>query len=80
MTLHAYKHLKPEQHYIDLYDRQTVERCREKESAWKKLKDPNKKGDAAKLEAAYLKCFSEVGIHCFQGECFANKEKLYVNG
>ena len=73
------KYLKPYQHYADLYDRYTVERCREIES--KTIPCPNKKGkkkvDIEKLvEDSIPHLVRKFQLHTVQGERYANKKTV----
>ena len=69
------KYLKPYQHYVDLYDRYTAERCREIEANIKPLpiKKAKKKVKNGKLvESSAL--VRKIQLFMVQGERYANKK------
>lgn len=70
-------HLKPRQHYIDLYDRHTVERCRSTEKLFEEKDDPlPKKKGVSKKQAAAVNEYAQKWYLKFQtGERHLNKEK-----
>lgn len=73
-------HLKPEQHYSDLYDRHTVEHCRRTEKLFDKKDLPPLEGKKlSKKEAARMKkAFTEYFLHFETGERYLNKEKTIL--
>ena len=71
-------YLKPKQHYIDLYDRFTVERCRRDEAAMKDYKKPleyDGKELKGKQKQNFLATVSEVGLYFIKGERYMQKEE-----
>ncbi|MFA6158352.1 MAG: hypothetical protein WC763_01875 [Candidatus Paceibacterota bacterium] len=71
------KHLKSKQHYIDLYDRHTVKRCRETEQSFDRddtdlpVDDKIDKKEAARIRRVALDWY----LHIQMGERYLNKEK-----
>ena len=70
-------HLKSKQHYIDLYDRQTVERCRKAEKNWNEKELPPYRGKDLNAEAAgrMKSMFSNLRLLFETGERYSNKEE-----
>lgn len=60
-------HLKPKQHYIDLYDRFTVEECRRWEKGFSKSPHTKNKN--------WNQVALNVSLYCIKGERFAKKDK-----
>jgi hypothetical protein len=71
------KYLKPKQHYIDLYDRQTVERLRWSERFLDETKLPPIDGkEMGKEEAAHSRAYvKKLSLYFKTGERYANKDK-----
>jgi Zn ribbon nucleic-acid-binding protein len=71
------KHLKDKQHYIDLYDRYTVERCRRTEASFSTKELPPIEGkEFTKGEAERMrKTLTEYYLHFQTGERYLKKEK-----
>lgn len=74
------EHLKPKQHYIDLYDKLTVERCRKLERIHKEIRTdgiPPYQGVQLSDEALVpmMGAFNEIRIYYERGEEYLNKEK-----
>jgi hypothetical protein len=70
-------HLKPRQHYLDLYDRHTVEQCRRTEQLFDKDDNdsPKAKGISKKQEELIKKGAKEWCLRIETGERYLNKEK-----
>src|SRR5437667_11357397 len=71
------KHLKSKQHYIDLYDRYTVEKCRRTIKSFNERDLPPLEGkEFSKEEAAHMKKWlTDYYLHFETGERYLNKEK-----
>lgn len=71
------KHLKPEQYYIDLYDRHTVERCRGAERSYARTDDqPQEEEGVIKEEAGRMeKMVRKLFLRAEAGERYLNKSK-----
>lgn len=71
------KHLKPKEHYIDRYDRVTVERCRWYENAITDediQKQHKKKLDKEEL-VRMRKAFTDLQVYFVKGELYKQKEE-----
>lgn len=71
------KHLKDKQHYIDLYDRHTVEQCRITEKLWNEKELPPLEGEEPTKEGAERRrhVMMEYCLHFKTGERYLNKEE-----
>jgi len=72
------KHLKPKQHYIDRYDKATVERCRWYENSItpEEVQEHHKEKNLDKKELARLgNAMTELSLYFVKGEMYKNKEK-----
>jgi hypothetical protein len=75
------EHLKSHQHYIDLYDRHTVERCRRIEKSWdqddaEELPEVNGKKLTRKETEGIRKIAHEWYFHIVMGEEYLNKDRV----
>ena len=78
------KHLKEKQYYIDLYDRHTVERCRDIERIHSEpIKDPpliEGKQPTKKMVDAMSKMALEWSMMFQTGDRYLNKEETIQSG
>ncbi|MFA6458266.1 MAG: hypothetical protein WCV72_02645 [Patescibacteria group bacterium] len=74
--MHVYKHLKSEQYYIDLYDRHTVEYCRDAEKRFREadVKKHTKKIKTNRSEYEIRGCLTDLSMYFAKGDRYANRE------
>jgi hypothetical protein len=71
------KHLKPQQHYIDLYDRHTVEKCRRTEGTGEEVDVPDSEDESISPEdkERVKNHVNRLHLYFVTGERYLNKEK-----
>lgn len=71
------KHLKSHQHYIDLYDRHTIDECRSIERNIKEIDVPSPEGEklSQKQKQSMRKMVDELHLYFVKGERYINKDK-----
>lgn len=72
----THKHLQPDQHYTDLYDKFTIEECRDIERGFnERAKVPNNQGLTEKEVRAAADIAVHLSIYCYTGERALKKEE-----
>ena len=70
------KYLKPKQEYSDLYDKATVDYCRDIEKLWFDPKNKPPKNKGKNLSKKQLKAFFEFHLYFITGEKYSKKEDV----
>ncbi len=73
------KHLKPYQHYADLYDRHTVDECRRIEETTEHYKKLKLKKSGEKIARSLAVAADEIRLYATRGERYLNKKRTIEN-
>lgn len=72
-------HLKPYQHYADLYDRHTVDECRRIEKTTEHYKNLKLKKPGKRIARSIMVAADEIRLYAIRGERFLNKKRTIEN-